>query len=61
MKQYLAITANNPSENNLMFESENFKSATSYLKKMIKEDTMFQEIKLVELDSMLSRTFFINK
>ena len=58
MKQYLAITANNPSENNLMFESENFKSATSYLKKMIKEDTMFQEIKLVELDSMLSRTFF---
>jgi hypothetical protein len=61
MQQYLAITANSLSDNNIMFESNNFKAATSHLKKLIKKDTMFQEIKLVELNSMLSRTFFINK
>ena len=57
MKQYLAIMANGRPDNNIMFYEKNFKDASRYLKTQVKDGTMFQNIKLLELDTMKSKTY----
>ena len=59
MRQYLAIVINGKSDDNITFEAENFKDASKYLKTRIKDGIMFQEIKLVELNTLISKKFFI--
>lgn len=59
MNQYLAIVANNTSNNNITFEAENFKDASNILKERIKKGVFFDEIKLLELDTMKSRKYYI--
>lgn len=58
MKQYLAIQMNGNPDDNITFEAEDFKEASRILKSMIKEGTMFEQVKLVELDSMYSRKYY---
>jgi hypothetical protein len=57
-KQYLAIMINSNSENNITFSANNFKEASKHLKTQVKNGTMFQHIKLLELDTMISKTYY---
>lgn len=59
MRQYLGIILNGKSDDNIIFEAEDLKKASKYLKTRIKKGTMFQEIKLVELNTMISKKFYI--
>ena len=61
MKKYLAICPNTQLNDNLIFNALNFKNAKEILKSYIKKDTMFQEVKLIELDTMISKQYFIEK
>lgn len=61
MNQYLTIIVNNTSENNIMFEAENFSEASNILKSRIKTGIFFDEIKLIELESLKSRKFYIEQ
>ena len=61
MKKYLAICPNTILNDNLIFNALNFKDAKDILKSYIKKDTMFQEVKLIELDTMISKQYFIEK
>ena len=61
MKKYLAICPNTSLNDNLIFNALNFKDAKEILKSYIKKDTMFQEVKLIELDTMNSKQYFIEK
>lgn len=57
MKQYLAIQMNGNPDDNITFEATDFKEAARVLKNMIKEGTMFEQVKLVELDTLISRKY----
>ena len=59
MKKYLAICPNTTFDNNLLFNAINFKDAKKNLRSYIKKDTIFQEVKLIELDTMTSKTYLI--
>jgi len=59
--KYLAIVQNGGEDNNLTFDADNFRSAEKHLKSQIKKGTMFEFIKLVELDTMDSKKFYIEK
>jgi hypothetical protein len=61
MKEYLAITPNTHFNSNLIFYAKNFKQAKKELKHHIREDTMYQEVSLIELSSMKSKKYFIEK
>ena len=61
MYQYLALTPNIPSEKNIIFHAEDFKDAKNILKSKIKKDTMFQEVTLIELHTLKTKTYFIEK
>ena len=58
-KQYLAIMINSSPENNLSFSAPDFKSASQHLKKQVTNGTMFQHIKLLELDTLISKTYYL--
>jgi len=61
MKKYLAIIPNLSSDKNLIFTASNFDHAKITLKSYIKKDTMFQDIKLIELDTLKTKIYFIEK
>lgn len=61
MFDYLAIAPNIPSHKNKIFQAENFSDAKKKLKGFLKEDTRFQEIKLIELNTLKTKLYFIEK
>jgi hypothetical protein len=61
MKKYLALCPNIPSENNLILDAQNFDNAKKILMLRIKKDTMFQDVTLIELDTLKTKTYFIEK
>jgi len=61
MKKYLALCPNIPSENNLILDASDFDSAKKRLMLRIKKDTMFQDVTLIELDTLKTKTYFIEK
>lgn len=50
--KYLAIHMNGEPDNNIIFEAHSLNSAQSELKHKIKKGSMFNVIKLVELETM---------
>lgn len=61
MKKYLALCSNIPSENNLILDAIDFNSAKKRLMLRIKKNTMFQDVTLIELDTLKTKTYFIEK
>ena len=61
MKKYLALCPNIPSENNLILDAPDFDSAKKRLMLRIKKDTMFQDVTLIELDTLKTKIYFIEK
>jgi hypothetical protein len=61
MKKYLAWTLNILPESNLIIEANDFSTAKKILIRRIKSDTMFQEIKLMELETLTIKSYFIEK
>jgi hypothetical protein len=61
MKKYLALCPNIPVESNLIFEASDFEHAKKILMLRIKKDTILQEVKLIELDTLNTKTYFIEK
>ena len=61
MKKYLALCPNIPSENNLILDAPDFDYAKKMLMLRIKKDTMFQDVTLIELDTLKSKKYFIEK
>jgi hypothetical protein len=61
MKKYLALCPNIPSENNLILDAIDFNSAKKRLMLRIKKNTMFQDVTLIELDTLKTKTYFIEK
>ena len=61
MNQYLALTPNIPTDKNIIFHAKDFNEAKKILKSYIKQDTMFQEVTLIELTTMATKTYFIEK
>jgi hypothetical protein len=59
MKQYLALCPNINIESNLIFDAPNFEHAKKILMLRIKKDTILQEVKLIELDTLKTKTYFI--
>ena len=49
---------NSKPENNMTFEALDFKEASRVLKSRIKKGTMFQQVKLLELDSLQSKNYY---
>jgi hypothetical protein len=61
MKKYLAWTPNISIESNLIIEAHDFLTAKKILIRRIKSDTMFQEVRLMELDTLKTKSYFIEK
>jgi hypothetical protein len=61
MKKYLALCPNIPSENNLILDAPDFDYAKKMLMLRIKKDTMFQDVTLIELDTLKTKKYFIEK
>jgi hypothetical protein len=61
MKKYLAWTLNISPESNLIIDAPDFNIAKQILTSKIKLDTMFQEVHLMELDTLQTKTYFIEK
>ena len=61
MKKYLALCPNIPSENNLILNAPDFDYAKKMLVSRIKKDTMFQDVTLIELHTLKTKTYFIEK
>ena len=61
MKKYLALCPNIPSENNLILDAPDFNYAKKMLMLRIKKDTMFQDVTLIELDTLKTKKYFIEK
>lgn len=59
--RYLAIVENGLPSDNITFEAFDFDSAYKILKHRIKRGSMFNTIKLVELNTMVSRKYYIEK
>lgn len=61
MKKYLAWTPNISPDSNIIIEAPDFSIAKQILIGRIKSDTMFQEVKLMELDTLETKSYFIEK
>ena len=61
MKKYLAWTPNISPESNLIIEAPDFSAAKKTLITRIKSDTMFQEVRLMELNTLETKSYFIEK
>jgi hypothetical protein len=61
MKKYLALCPNIPSENNLILDAPDFDYAKKMLMLRIKKNTMFQDVILIELDTLKTKKYFIEK
>ena len=58
---YLVIAPNISSDNNILFDATDFNHAKKVLITFLKKDTINQEIKLIELNTMRSKSYFIVK
>ena len=59
--KYLAIAQNTDADLNITFTARTFPDAERMLKQRLKKGTMFQTIKLVELDTMTSKKYYFEK
>lgn len=59
--KYLAIIQNGGADNNIIFDAEDFKSAAKYLKSQLRNGTMFETIKLVDLSTLESKKYYFGK
>jgi hypothetical protein len=59
MKKYLAWTPNISPDSNLIIEAVDFSAAKKNLVKRIKSDTMFTEVRLMELDTLETKSYYI--
>jgi hypothetical protein len=59
--KYLAWTPNILPDSNIIIEAPNFDFAKKILMKRIKPDTMFQEVRLMELETLVTKSYFIEK
>jgi hypothetical protein len=59
--KYLAWTPNISPDSNIIIEAQNFSDAKKILMGRIKKDTMFQEVKLMELETLITKSYFIEK
>ena len=57
MKQYLAVMLNGNPDENVTFEAPDYHQASRILKQLIKDGTMFTQVKLIELDTLYSRNY----
>jgi len=60
MNQYLVIAPNTNVDDNLVIDAESFDNAISIIRSKIKDGTMFQILKVVELNSLKSKTMYID-
>ena len=61
MKKYLAWTSNISPESNIIIEASYFAAARKILSLRIKSDTMFTEVRLMELETLKTKSYFIEK
>lgn len=61
MKQYLALSPNIKTDSNLIFDALDFKYAKKILTSRIKIDTILQQVTLIELNTLKTKTYFIQK
>ncbi len=61
MKKYLAWTSNISPESNIIIEASDFAAARKILSLRIKSDTMFTEVRLMELETLKTKSYFIEK
>lgn len=61
MKKYLAWTSNILPESNIIIEAPDFVAAKKLLSLRIKSDTMFTEVRLMELGTLDTKSYFIEK
>ena len=59
--KYLAMIQNTDQEYSITYEASDFKNAERSLKERVKKGSMFSTIKLIELDSLISKKFYIEK
>ena len=59
--KYLAIVQNGDVDDNITFDANNFKEAETHVKSHIKRGTMFETIKILELDTMESKKYYFAK
>jgi hypothetical protein len=59
--KYLAWTPDTSPDYNIIIEAPNFEFAKKILMTRIKPDTMFQEVRLMELESLITKSYFIEK
>lgn len=59
--KYLALIQNTDQEYSITFEALDFKNAERALKERIKSGSMFNTIMLIELESLTSKKFYIEK
>ncbi len=59
--KYLAWTPDTLPDSNIIIEAPDFDFAKKILMTRIKSDTMFQEVKLMELETLKTKSYFIEK
>ncbi len=59
--KYLAWTPDTSPDSNIIIEAPNFDFAKKILITKIKPDTMFQDVKLMELETLITKSYFIEK
>jgi hypothetical protein len=59
--KYLAWTPNISPNSNIIIEAPNFEFAKKILMTRIKSDTMFQEVRLMELETLITKSYFIER
>lgn len=52
---------NTDQEYSITFDAQDFRSAEKVLKKRIKKGSMFNTLKLIELETMISKKFYVEK
>jgi uncharacterized protein YqfB (UPF0267 family) len=61
MGRYLAWTSNILPESNIIIEAPDFATAKKILSLRIKSDTMFTEVRLMDLGTLETKSYFIEK
>jgi hypothetical protein len=59
--KYLAWTPDTSPDSNIIIEAPNFDFAKKILIARIKSYTMFQEVRLMELETLITKSYFIEK
>lgn len=59
MKKYLVIIPNSDSKNNILINASDYDNAIDKVRKLIIKGTKYQTLKIVELDTSVSKQIFI--